>query len=68
LGDTRLTLTVRNFIDLKCLIATWDKQHKEAPGQVLTKVEWVNRHSALMSTVMSIESAETFKMKEETVK
>lgn len=64
LAGTPMTLTVSNFVDLKCLVAGWDRQQREAPGQILTKTEWSNRNISLMEAIMAIETAETFKKKD----
>lgn len=57
-----ITLTLQNFLDLKCLITHWEKQHQVAPNQILKKVNWESRQVSLMGMIVSIQKAEAFKL------
>jgi hypothetical protein len=57
------SLTVRNFIDLKCLIVTWQAQHEAAPGKVLTRADWSRRHVSLIRFIMAVQQAEIAKLR-----
>jgi hypothetical protein len=61
------SLTVRNFVDLKCLLAGWKAQHANQrvtqDTSILKQVNWELRRSTLFSAVLAIQSAETSKKK-----
>lgn len=58
-----ITLTLQNYLDLKCLVTTWQIQHDNAPNQILKKTNWESRQRSLTSAIIAIQSAETFKAK-----
>lgn len=58
------SLTVRNFIDLKCLIVIWQAQHQAAPGNVLTQADWSRRHVSLLRYIMAVQQAEIAKLRQ----
>jgi hypothetical protein len=57
----QITLTLQNYLDLKCLVTHWEVQHKNAPNEILKKVNWEGRQVSLMGMIVSIQRAETFK-------
>lgn len=57
----QITLTLQNYLDLKCLVTHWEVQHKSAPHEILKKVNWESRQVSLMGMVVSIQKAESFK-------
>lgn len=57
----QITLTLQNYLDLKCLVTHWEVQHKNAPNEVLKKVNWESRQVSLMGMIVSIQKAESFK-------
>lgn len=57
----QITLTLQNYLDLKCLVTHWEVQHKNAPNEILKKANWEGRQVSLMSMIVSIQKAETFK-------
>ncbi|MGH8380815.1 hypothetical protein [Pseudomonas sp.] len=61
-------LTTRNYIDLKCLVAKWKKEHQGPAGassskQILKKANWEGREKTLFDSILAIQSAEAFKNK-----
>jgi len=56
-----ITLTLQNYLDLKCLVTHWEVQHKNAPYEVLKKVNWESRQVSLMGMIVSMQKAESFK-------
>lgn len=56
-----VTLTLQNYLDLKCLVTHWEIQHTKAPNQVLKKSNWESRQISLMGMIVSIQKAESFK-------
>lgn len=58
------SLTVKNFVDLKCLIITWQAQHAAAPGKVLTQGDWSRRHLSLIRYIVAVQQAEAAKMRQ----
>lgn len=58
------SLTVKNYVDLKCLIVTWQAQHEAAPGKVLTQAEWSRRHLSLIRFIVAVQQAEVAKLRE----
>lgn len=67
LKDLSASLTVRNYIDLKCFFVNWKAQHgdMQRTGQtrILKKANWEARKGALFNIVLAIQKAETFKKK-----
>ncbi|MEW8015297.1 MAG: hypothetical protein AB2807_11105 [Candidatus Sedimenticola endophacoides] len=59
------SLTVKNFVDLKCLVLEWRRQHADptltrASG-ILKQANWEARKRVLFQAVLSIQQAEGFK-------
>jgi hypothetical protein len=67
LKDLSASLTVRNYIDLKCFFVNWKAQHgdmqRTGQTQILKKANWEARKGALFNIVLAIQKAETFKKK-----
>lgn len=63
LGAT--SLTVRNFVDLKCLLTRWKEQHADATltrgTGILKKANWEGRRQSLFRIALAIERAEASK-------
>lgn len=59
-GD--ITLTLQNYLDLKCLVTHWEVQHTQAPHSILKKTNWESRQVTLMGMIVSIQKAESFKV------
>ncbi len=61
------SLTVKNYVDLKCIIVRWKIQHNdpELTGGtgILKKVNWELRKSTIFGAAVAIEQAETSKKK-----
>lgn len=57
----QITLTVQNYLDLKCLITHWEVQHKQAPNEILTRHNWEARQRPLMQMIVDIQKSESFK-------
>jgi len=62
LVSDQITLTLQNYLDLKCLVTHWQVQHQKAPHQVLKKVNWESRQVSLMRLIMSMQKAEALKV------
>ena len=58
------SLTVKNFVDLKCLVVTWQAQHQAAPGKVLTRADWSRRHVSLIRFIVALQQAEVAKLRQ----
>jgi len=58
-----ISLTARNFVDLKCLLMRWKEQHRER--DILKKANWEGRKIALFDIIYAIDRAESFKKEEE---
>jgi hypothetical protein len=61
------SLTVRNYIDLKCLLTRWKAQHNdsaltESTG-ILKRTNWELRKSTLFNAILVIQRAEAAKKK-----
>lgn len=61
------SLTVANYLDLKCLFVTWKARHSdskltESTG-ILKRVNWELRKSTLFAAVLAIQKAEAAKKK-----
>lgn len=67
LGLATTSLTVKNYIDLKCLIVRWKAQHSEAAltrgTGILKRTNWELRKSTIFSATLAIQKAETSKKK-----
>jgi len=63
LGAT--SLTVKNFVDLKCLLSRWKDQHQDPQltrgSLILKKANWEGRRQSLFEIVLPIERAELSK-------
>lgn len=63
LGAT--SLTVRNFVDLKCLLTRWKDQHADDTltrgTGILKKANWEGRRQSLFRITLAIERAEASK-------
>lgn len=61
----KVSLTVGNFVDLKCLILKWRADHgdgKLTKGTgILKKANWEGRKVVLFDTILAIQMAEGFK-------
>lgn len=62
---SEVSLTTRNYIDLKCLIGKWESQHnsKDTSGQklILKKANWEARSKSLFQGILAIQKAEASK-------
>jgi hypothetical protein len=64
-----VSLTTRNYIDLKCLIGRWSEVHQGKNGsdditfgkQVLKKSNWEAREKTLFEAILAIQTAEASK-------
>lgn len=67
LGLATTSLTVKNYIDLKCLLVRWKTQHSDAKltrnTGVLKRTNWELRKSAMFSATLAIQKAENIKKK-----
>lgn len=65
LGVSTSSLTVKNYIDLKCVFVRWKAQHSDAKltrnTGILKKTNWELRKSAIFSVTLAIQRAETSK-------
>jgi hypothetical protein len=65
LGVSAPSLTVKNFLDLKCLLVRWKAQHADPKltqdTRILKRSNWELRKSAIFSAALAIERAETSK-------
>jgi hypothetical protein len=59
-----ISLTARNYVDLKCLFLRWKEQHRERG--ILKKANWEGRKIALFDIIYAIDRAESFKKEKET--
>lgn len=63
LGAT--SLTVRNHVDLKCLLTRWKEQHADPAltrgSQILKRANWESRRASLFRIVLAIQRAELAK-------
>ena len=66
-GQDFASLTVQNFADLKCLVTNWQTQHENAPAKTLVQPDWARRHRSLMTIILEIQKAESFKQVESTI-
>ncbi|MCF8128452.1 MAG: hypothetical protein K9N10_08055 [Deltaproteobacteria bacterium] len=57
----KLSLTVQNFVDLKCLILKWKEQHRDSKKGILKKANWEARKITLFNIIFAIQKAESFK-------
>lgn len=67
LGLATTSLTVKNYIDLKCLIVRWKAQHSDPKltkdTGILKRTNWELRKSTIFSATLAIQKAETSKKK-----
>lgn len=60
-----VSLTVRNYIDMKCLIGKWGQQHnsKDSTGDklILKKANWEARSKTLFQGILAIQKSEASK-------
>lgn len=67
LGLNTNSLTVKNYIDLKCLIVRWKAQHSDPTltkgTGILKRTNWELRKSTIFSATLAIQKAETSKKK-----
>lgn len=65
LGLSTTSLTVKNYVDLKCLIVRWKAQHSDPTltknTGILKRSNWELRKSTMFSAVLAIQKAETSK-------
>lgn len=65
LGISTSSLTVKNYIDLKCILVRWKAQHSDAKltrnTGILKRTNWELRKSAIFSVTLAIQRAETSK-------
>lgn len=64
-GFIDVSLTVRNYIDLKCLIEKWDREHQSdeitRSTMILKKANWEGRSKNLFGAILAIQNAEASK-------
>jgi hypothetical protein len=64
----KVSLTAKNFVDLKCLILKWRAEHGDKEltkgTSILKKANWEGRKVVLFNTIMAIQKAEAFKKKQ----
>lgn len=72
-NDLRIStssLTVKNYIDLKCIVVNWKGQHSDAKltkeTLILKRTNWELRKSAIFSAILAIQKAETSKKSKDT--
>lgn len=67
LGSAVTSLTVKNYIDLKCLIVRWKAQHSDPSltkgTGILKQSNWELRKSAIFSATLAIQKTEISKKK-----
>jgi hypothetical protein len=61
------SLTVKNYIDLKCYFTKWKNQHSDTSltnnTLILKKANWEARKSGVFNIILAIQKAEAFKKK-----
>jgi hypothetical protein len=66
-NDLSNSLTVRNYVDLKCYVINWKAQHSDLKvtenTQILKRVNWETRKSGVFNIILAIQKAEVFKKK-----
>lgn len=64
-----VSLTTRNYIDLKCLIGKWSEQHQNPDltngKRILKQSNWEGRAKSLFQGILAIQSAQAAKQKGE---
>jgi hypothetical protein len=59
------TLTVKNYVDVKCLVVRWRAQHSDPEltdrTMILKKANWEGRKLNFFNAVLAIQKAEAFK-------
>lgn len=67
LGMATTSLTVKNYIDLKCLVVGWKAQHSDPKltqdTGILKRTNWELRKSHIFSAILAIQKAESSKKK-----
>lgn len=56
-----VSLTTRNYIDLKCMIVKWQRVHKDQPKGILKSALWEGRNLTLFNAILAIQKAEVSK-------
>jgi hypothetical protein len=60
-----VSLTVKNYVDLKCLLLRWREQHQDPvltdKTQILKRGNWEGRKGTIFNAVLAIQKAEGFK-------
>ena len=63
----KTSLTVKNYIDLKCIVSKWKVQHADPRltrnTMILKKANWEGRKKSIFDAVLAIQKAEAFKRK-----
>lgn len=61
----KVSLTAKNFVDLKCLILKWRKEHNDVEftrgKRILKRGNWEGRKRVLFNIILAIQTAESFK-------
>lgn len=57
------SLTVMNYVDLKCIFMNWQRQHESDKDGVLSKTTWELRKGTLFNATYAILKAESVKKK-----
>lgn len=65
----KTSLTAANYIDLKCILTNWKKQHSDPKltqnTLILKKANWEGRKQVIFNAILAIQKAERFKKTEE---
>ncbi len=65
LGAATSSLTVKNYVDLKCLFVRWKDQHADKQftqdSQILKRSNWEGRKNILFNAILAILKAEAVK-------
>ncbi len=63
----KTSLTVKNYVDLKCIVSKWKEQHADPRltrnTMILKKANWEGRKRSIFNAVLAIQKAEAFKRK-----
>ena len=61
----QVSLTVQNYIDLKCIILKWKERHDDDSftqnKKILKKANWESRKRIIFNAILAIQKAEGFK-------
>lgn len=64
-GVSTSSLTVKNYIDLKCILVRWEAQHADVKltqgTQILKRTNWELRKTTIFGAILAIQKAETSK-------